>query len=168
LSGNVLGGVCRSVHACRSTKVLQQKNLSAVLCGASGPHGHLAAGARRAFFHIYRFRAVLKAGAFYGPYRQIYSGVRELAHFRRVPHRIDAARFGLSQSQKTSLHRKMLFACQRRGQLPSLRPRFDEERKTNPKPLVPRGGDMSMQVRLNAFAAFLSFGFVIAVVLGVL
>jgi hypothetical protein len=132
------------------------------------PSRAFGGGRKARLFHIYRFRAVLKAGAFYGPYRQIYSGVRELAHFRRVPHRIDAARFGLSQSQKTSLHRKMLFACQRRGQLPSLRPRFDEERKTNPKPLVPRGGDMSMQVRLNAFAAFLSFGFVIAVVLGVL
>ena len=149
-------------------KFCNKKNLSTILCGASRPSRAFGGGRKARLFHIYRFRAVLKAGAFYGPYRQIYSGVRELAHFRRVPHRIDAARFGLSQSQKTSLHRKMLFSCQRRGQLPSLRPRFDEERKTNPKPLVPRGGDMSMQVRLNAFAAFLSFGFVIAVVLGVL
>ena len=34
-------------------KLCNKKNLSTILCGASGPHGHLAAGARRAFFTFF-------------------------------------------------------------------------------------------------------------------
>jgi hypothetical protein len=50
--------------ACLSTKVLQQKKLSTVLCSASGPQRAFGAGRAARLFHLFRFRAVLKAGAF--------------------------------------------------------------------------------------------------------
>jgi hypothetical protein len=61
----------------------------------------------------------------------------------------------------------MFFACQSGQPLHSLGGASLKKQKTeSKKTLVPRGGDMNTPARLNAFAAFLSFGFVIAVALG--
>jgi hypothetical protein len=66
-----------------------------------------------------------------------------------------------------SLHRKMLFACQRRFRLRSFRC-ASERGETKSRTLHSRGDGMTLQAKFNVLAAVLSFGFVIAVVIGMI